>query len=425
MRLCGIGQIYTGGTSLKILQINNVYGSGSTGKLTQVLHKKLPDDGFASLVLYGRGQTVDEPGVFRVCSNFYGKVNSLFSRFSGFPYGGCIISTEKIIQQIRKEQPDVVHLQCINGSFVNIYRLVAWLKEHRIPTVLTLHAEFMYTANCGHAFDCERWKSGCGHCPRLYEATKSRFFDHTHQSFLKMERAFSGFDEKLKIVSVSPWLMERARCSPIFAGKAHTVILNGVDTTVFQRRETVELEKKHNIQDRKVIFHATAMFRDTRDDPKGGWYILQLAKQMREQPVLFLVAGKYTLSGEIPDNVILLGEIRDQALLAQYYSLADLTVLTSKRETYSMVCAESLCCGTPVVGFRAGAPEMIALPEDSCFVQNGDLVALEAQVRQWIMKKNESTSRLIEEAVQTVYDKEIMIRQYEQLYRRITCSGSN
>ena len=425
MRLCGIGQIYTGGTSLKILQINNVYGSGSTGKLTQVLHKKLPDDGFASLVLYGRGQTVDEPGVFRVCSNFYGKVNSLFSRFSGFPYGGCIISTEKIIQQIRKEQPDVVHLQCINGSFVNIYRLVAWLKEHRIPTVLTLHAEFMYTANCGHAFDCERWKSGCGHCPRLYEATKSRFFDHTHQSFLKMERAFSGFDEKLKIVSVSPWLMERARCSPIFAGKAHTVILNGVDTTVFQRRETVELEKKHNIQDRKVIFHATAMFRDTRDDPKGGWYILQLAKQMREQPVLFLVAGKYTLSGEIPDNVILLGEIRDQALLAQYYSLADLTVLTSKRETYSMVCAESLCCGTPVVGFRAGAPEMIALPEYSCFVQNGDLVALEAQVRQWIMKKNESTSILIEEAAQTVYDKEIMIRQYEQLYRRITCSGSN
>lgn len=425
MRLCGIGQIYTGGTSLKILQINNVYGSGSTGKLTQVLHKKLSDDGFASLVLYGRGQTVDEPGVFRVCSNFYGKVNSLFSRFSGFPYGGCIISTEKIIQQIRKEQPDVVHLQCINGSFVNIYRLVAWLKEHRIPTVLTLHAEFMYTANCGHAFDCERWKSGCGHCPRLYEATKSRFFDHTHQSFLKMERAFSGFDEKLKIVSVSPWLMERARCSPIFAGKAHTVILNGVDTTVFQRRETVELEKKHNIQDRKVIFHATAMFRDTRDDPKGGWYILQLAKQMREQPVLFLVAGKYTLSGEIPDNVILLGEIRDQALLAQYYSLADLTVLTSKRETYSMVCAESLCCGTPVVGFRAGAPEMIALPEYSCFVQNGDLVALEAQVRQWIMKKNESTSRLIEEAAQTVYDKEIMIRQYEQLYRRITCSGSN
>lgn len=425
MRLCGIGQIYTGGTSLKILQINNVYGSGSTGKLTQVLHKKLSDDGFASLVLYGRGQTVDEPGVFRVCSNFYGKVNSLFSRFSGFPYGGCIISTEKIIQQIRKEQPDVVHLQCINGSFVNIYRLVAWLKVHRIPTVLTLHAEFMYTANCGHAFDCERWKSGCGHCPRLYEATKSRFFDHTHQSFLKMERAFSGFDEKLKIVSVSPWLMERARCSPIFAGKAHTVILNGVDTTVFQRRETVELEKKHNIQDRKVIFHATAMFRDTRDDPKGGWYILQLAKQMREQPVLFLVAGKYTLSGEIPDNVILLGEIRDQALLAQYYSLADLTVLTSKRETYSMVCAESLCCGTPVVGFRAGAPEMIALPEYSCFVQNGDLVALEAQVRQWIMKKNESTSRLIEEAAQTVYDKEIMIRQYEQLYRRITCSGSN
>lgn len=410
---------------MKILQINNVYGSGSTGKLTQVLHKKLQEDGLDSVVLYGRGQTAHEENVYRICSNAYGKANSIASRITGIRYGGCRQSTNRIIRLIRKEKPDIVHLQCINGNFVNIYKLITWLKESEIPTVLTLHAEFMYTANCGYAVDCERWKSGCGHCPRLYEATKSRFLDHTHQSFLKMAHAFSGFDEKLKIVSVSPWLMERARCSPVFAGKDHAVILNGVDTAVFRCRETEELEKKHHVKGKKVVFHATAMFRDTRDDLKGGWYILQLAERMKNMPVLFIVAGKFEITGEIPDNVIMLGEIRDQALLAQYYSLADLTVLTSKRETYSMVCAESLCCGTPVVGFCAGAPEMITLPEYSSFVPNGDLDALEAQVRQWIMKKNESTSRQIEKAAQAAYDKEIMIRQYEQLYRRITCSGSN
>ena len=240
-----------------------------------------------------------------------------------------------------------------------------------------------------------------------------------------MAQAFSGFDEKLKIVSVSPWLKERAESSPILSGKNHCVILNGVDTDMFQHYETAELANKHNVKDKKVIFHATAMFRDTQDDPKGGWYILRLAERMKNMQVLFIVAGKYEITGEIPDNVILLGEIRDQALLAQYYSLADLTVLTSKRETYSMVCAESLCCGTPVVGFCAGGPETIALPEYSSFVPNGDLDALEAQMRQWIMKKNESTSRQIAKAAQAVYDKEIMIRQYEQLYRRIACSGSN
>ena len=38
-----------------------------------------------------------------------------------------------------------------------------------------------------------------------------------------------------------------------------------------------------------------------------------------------------------------------------------------------MVTAESLCCGTPVVGFKAGAPEQIAIKEFSEFVEYGDL----------------------------------------------------
>lgn len=410
---------------LKILQINNVYGIGSTGKLTQMLHRALIKDGFDSVVLYGRGATVREEYVHRVCGNVYGKANSLVSRITGMRYGGCELSTNRIIRFIQKEKPDVVHLQCINGNFVNIYKLIAWLKDSKIPTVLTLHAEFMYTANCGHAFDCEGWKTGCGHCPRLFKATKSFFFDRTHESYLKMARAFSGFDERLKIVSVSPWLMERAGSSPILSEKNHCVILNGVDTKVFQCRDTAALAKKHNVNHRKVIFHATAMFRDKQDDPKGGWYLLQLAKRMLQLPVLFIVAGKYEISQDLPGNVILLGEIRDQIQLAQYYSLADLTVLTSKRETYSMVCAESLCCGTPVVGFRAGAPEMIAVPEYSQFVPNGDMDALEDCVNRWLTTKTEILSRQMYQVAKDVYAKEVMVQQYEELYGRMVCSKSN
>lgn len=72
----------------------------------------------------------------------------------------------------------------------------------------------------------------------------------------------------------------------------------------------------------------------------------------------------------------MLGKITDQELLAKYYSMADVTLLTSKKETFSMVTAESLCCGTPVVGFKAGAPEQIAIKEFSEFVEYGDLNSL-------------------------------------------------
>ena len=49
---------------LKVLQINNVYRAGSTGKLTELLHDALINDGFDSIVLYGRGFTVNEKNVY-------------------------------------------------------------------------------------------------------------------------------------------------------------------------------------------------------------------------------------------------------------------------------------------------------------------------------------------------------------------------
>lgn len=394
---------------------------GSTGKLTQIIHQTLQKDGIESVVLYGRGTSTREADAHRVCSNTYGRANSVLSRITGIRYGGCIISTARVIQFIKKERPDIVHLQCINGNFVNIYRLITWLQKSKIPTVLTLHAEFMYTANCGHAFDCERWKIGCGQCPKLFAATKSLFFDHTHKSFVKMAKAFLDFRDTLSVVSVSPWLMERAMQSPILSRKEHCVILNGVDTDIFYPRIPTQLENQYHTREKQIIFQATAMFRDKPDDPKGGAFLLDLADRLRDLPVLFLVAGKHEVHKTVPKNVILLGEITDQNLLAEYYSLATLTLLTSKRETYSMVCAESLCCGTPVLGFCAGAPEMISLPQYSCFVPNGDMDALEHYAREMLHRRQTDSRWNIAENAKTVYAKETMVQQYEALYRRIKC----
>jgi glycosyltransferase involved in cell wall biosynthesis len=270
-------------------------------------------------------------------------------------YGGCYFSTKKLISIIKKEKPDVVQIHCINGYFVNVYKLIEFLKKSHIKTVLTLHAEFMHTANCAHAYDCEKWKSGCGKCPSRRQETKSLFFDRTHTSWNRMKRAFEGFENDLMVVSVSPWLMERAKQSPILEKKKHTVIYNGLDTNVFQPYNIDELKEKHGITNEKIIFHATPDFSQATSNLKGGHFVVEMAKRMKDENVRFIVAGSYNKSIEYPKNMILLGKVADQELLAKYYSMADVTLLTSKRETFSMVCAESFCCGTPVVGFKAGA----------------------------------------------------------------------
>ena len=203
------------GERMKVLQVNCVYKKGSTGKIVHDIHTELEKRGIESVVCYGRGARIREPHVYKTCPEWYSKLQNLLSRFTGLMYGGCLFSTAKLIRTIKKEKPDIVHLHCINGYFVNIYRLVTWLKRSGIKTVLTLHAEFMHTANCGYALDCEKWKSGCGKCPRLRRETKSFLFDRTHASWRKMKKAFEGFGEDLIITSVSPWLMERAQDSPI------------------------------------------------------------------------------------------------------------------------------------------------------------------------------------------------------------------
>lgn len=390
---------------MKVLQINNVYGEKSTGKITKAIHQGLLAAGAESVVVYGRGHGTGDRGVIRLCPDWYGKLNNLLSRFTGLMYGGCLLSTARLKRIIAREKPDVVHLQCINGYFVNIYELIRWLKMQGIKTVVSLHAEFMYTANCGHAFDCHRWEHGCGSCPDKKKATKSLLFDRTAVSWKKMREAFRGFEKDCVICPVSPWTEQRACQSDILKGFRFQTVYNGVDTEIFCRAEPGTDRKN-------TVLHVTAHYSDRKDHPKGGWYFRELAKRMPE--VHFVVAGKADNTGDIPDNLELLGVVSDQMALAGHYRDAAVSVLVSARETFSMPCAESLCCGTPVVGFEAGAPEQIALEAYSSFVPYGDLDSLEEALRAWLGREvdREALAREAGEA----YGSETMVRRFMEVY---------
>ena len=402
---------------MKVLQVNVVWRNGSTGKITADIHEELLRQGVESVVCYGRGETVNEPYVYKTWGEVFSKVNHAVTFVTGVMYGGCGLSTHKLISVIEKEQPDIVHLQCINGYFVNIYKLITWLKEHRIKTVVTLHAEFMHTANCGHAMDCGRWLTGCGHCPRLRQVTGSFLRDGTAESWQQMKAAFDGFEKDCIVTSVSPWLMERAKQSPILAKFHHEVVFNGINAEVFHPQESEELRKEQGLTDKKVVFHATAYFSGREDDDKGGRYVLRMAERLRDQNVMFFVASNYAAETAVPENVVLLGRVTDQNQLAQYYSLADVTLLTSKKETFSMIVAESMCCGTPVVGFKAGGPEAIALAEHSAFVEQGDVDALEIQLRRRLAEKKDAS--FIAEAGRIAYSAETMCEAYMKVYRQL------
>lgn len=364
---------------MKILQINCVYPQGATGKLTADIHHRLLADGHESMVLYSRGKQNVEPHTRRVSSTLEGKVNHLISMLTGYVYGGCGLQTRKIIRQIEGYRPDVVHLQCINGYFVNVYRLIRYLNEHQIPTVLTLHADFMFTANCGSAFDCDRWQKGCGHCPRLKQATHSLFFDKTHQSFLKMKHAFEGFGDKIRVVGVSEFVSKRAKQSPVMKDLTVTTLRNGVDTEIFNPLARRDIRGTLGLApDEKMVLWVTSLF----THEKGKDYFFELADRMKNSRYRFVVVGADKPKAYEGD-VIFAGYITDRHLLASYHSAADVMLCCSRQESLPTVCLEAQCCGTPVVAFDVGGVSETIVDGMGEVVPLGNLSMMADAVARW------------------------------------------
>jgi len=403
---------------LKILHLN-ASDAGSTGKIVLDICDEAIRRGYDCVSVFSKKTRASRSDIKEYsCSLPYEQ--GIYRRLSyvhGLHYGFAPISTARILGILRKEKPDVVHLHSINCAMVNIYRLLGYLKKHKISTVVTNHAEFFYTGSCPHALDCERWKTGCGKCPMLLYASESKMFDRTHTAWCKMKKAFSGH-ERISVVSVSPWVYNRSISSPIMQNIPQSVILNGVNNCVFdyipkeKARDALEISKNE-----KIILHVTANFSDLESDSKGGRYLLELARRFEGENVSILVVGKHSTIENLPTNITLTGSIKDQKKLALYYAAADITVVVSKRETFGMTVAESLCCGTPVVGFKSGGSESIAINEYSEFLPYDNVDSLESAIRnKWLDFKSEEAAVKISNAAKNAYSAKEMARKYCNLY---------
>lgn len=360
---------------MKVIQVNVLADSGSTGKIVGCVDAELRRLGHESLVCYGRKTSDVAEGRFKFGSEWEAAASKVVNRAGRLMYASSPMATRRLERRILQERPDVVHLHCINGYCVDIYRLLHFLAAQGIKTVVTHHAEFFYTANCGHALDCLRFTDadGCRRCPRPKAATGILTIDRAHTSWEKMRRAFAAFAPgQLVFTAVSPWVAERSKLSPVTAGRECKVVENGLDDSVFCLTDD-SMAGRALVPDcrEKMVLHVTASFSDLPDTFKGGDEIVALARLMPQ--VTFVVAASYVdVKGELPTNLHVHGRTRDQHELAALYRAADATVIASKRETFSMIVAESLCCGTSVVGYRAGGPESIAIESYCRFVDRSE-----------------------------------------------------
>lgn len=339
---------------MKVVQINCVYANGSTGKIVLNLHNALKNAGHDSLVIYGRGQGSNDPLVIKTSSEFGAKVHSALSKLFGGAFSHSLFATKKAIKILKRENPDVVHLHCLNGNFINVYKLTRYLKKNHIKTVLTLHAEIMHTAGCEHAVDCEKWKTECHSCPKMQPKISRYFRDEAKRSFQKMKAAVEGFEE-LTVVGVSKWLTDRAAQSPIFNGMTFATVHNGINTDIFCPTPCDIHSELGIATDKKIVLHVTPNF---RHPIKGGKFVIELAKLLPNYQ--FIIVGSGTDGLSLPENMLTINHTKNPCELAKLYTNTDCCISTSLRESFSTVCLEAACCGGKILGFETGGiPEAI------------------------------------------------------------------
>lgn len=116
---------------MKILQINTVCGTGSTGRIATDIHKILVDTGYESYIAYGRGEArgIEEKFVIEIGSKLDNYFHVAKTRFFDKHGLGSINTTKEFIKKVEKLNPDVIHLHNIHGYYLNYRLLFEYLKR--------------------------------------------------------------------------------------------------------------------------------------------------------------------------------------------------------------------------------------------------------------------------------------------------------
>lgn len=349
----------------KVVLVNTVYGSGSVGRITADLYHTLRQNGAAAAAAYGRGSAPEDIHAYKIGSrtDFYRHVcYNFYKDGSGF---GSAKRTDRLLDWLNKERPDLLHLHNLHGFYVQIEKLFAYIKEKKIPVVWTLHDCWPFTGHCAYydKNDCRKWKDGCGSCSYHRSSYPYAVFcDNSAENFQRKRAAFSGV-ENLTIVTPSLWLAGEAGSS--FLGEYPVrVIPNGIDLARFCPDEEKPCNNKGAHQKWELLGAANVW-----EERKGLHFLEDVADRMPQDWHLTLIGLQERQIRHFSrrfsqERVSVRGRTDSVEELAAAYRKADVFLNPTLEDVFSMTNLEALACGTPVVTFpTGGSPETL---EKSC-----------------------------------------------------------
>ena len=363
---------------------------GGSGAIATELGKKLAEIGhevhFITSSLPFRLNRVD-PNIF-----FHQVEINQYSVFQYPPYDIALAS--KMSEVIKRENLDVIHVHYAIPHAVCAI-LAKQMSGKNIPIVTTLHGTDITVLGSDASL------------------TESIRF---------------GIEQSDCVTAVSKSLIEQTY-ELITPNKHIDLVYNFIDERVYRHTDSNYLKGNFGIlEDEKVVIHVS----NFRPVKRVIDVVLAFNEIQKEVKSKLLLVGDGPLMAEVSnlvnklnirEKVIFLGK---QDNVEELFSISDLMLLLSEKESFGLVALEAMACGVPCIGTRVGGiPEIIYDGYNGYLCELGNIQEI-AEKSLTILRDENLSNTFIQNAVDTAlnnFTADKIVAHYEDIYYKLVDEG--
>lgn len=400
---------------MRIVQVNTVCSTGSTGKIVADLYSIAEKAGHTPYIAYGRSCAANNIRSFKIGNPLDFGWHVLTNFFLGKSGFASKTVTRRFLKWLHQTNPDILHLHNLHGFYLHVGMLFDYIKSHNIHVVWTLHDCWPLTGQCAYFdyADCNKWKTSCDHCP-VYRSDYpySLFCDNSRQNYILKKDAFTGV-ENMTIVTPSNWLADIVRQSYLHEYPI-TVIPNGINLELFIPSDK---PKAYSPSTPKIILGIANIW----SKRKGLDFFLQLSTMLDKTYHIVLIGLSRRQQSEINakfgKRITAITRTSNQQELVAWYQRAFVYVNPTLEDNFPTTNLEALACGTPVITFNTGgSPESIT-NECGIVVEKGNLLKLKEAILSIETRPEITSFTCRKRALQ--FDRTMRFTEYIDLYKEL------
>ena len=404
--------------SLRILHVNTSDLAGGSEQVSRQLSEAERARGYDSRLAVGKRRTSDpnviefprDPGSLRwtnrVARRWYtrlqpyagrvrgiGRLRQALLAWSSWPEIERQLGHEvfdypasRRLLQLSPQTPDVVHAHNLHIDYFDLTYLPRL--SHAKPLILTLHDQWTMTGHCGYSYNCERWKTGCGHCPDLY-SYPAIAADATDFNWRRKRDLFAR--SRLHVATPTEWLMRQVEQSILAPGVREARVIHlGINTNTFRPADKQQARRALGIPANAAVILFAANY--VKKNPRKDYALIRaavtrLAGEPNPQPLLLIGLGEQGAERSVERigraEFWIVPFERDQTVVANYQQAADVYAHAARADNQPLTVLEALACGTPVVATNVGGvSELVRDGQHGFLVGAGDVAAMATRLGQ-------------------------------------------